>query len=76
MLPQPVLQQQISDAAAACATAACAAAACAAAAVRTAAADEGSGPPVGTEAIGAGRWCGKIVRVAGTCGSWASPRNP
>ena len=71
MLPQPVLQQQISDAAAACATAACAAAA-----VRTAAADEGSGPLVGTEAIGAGRWSGKIVRVAGTCGSWASPRNP
>ena len=50
--------------------------AAAAAAVGVAAAEEGSGPPVGTEAIGAGRWCGEIVRVVGTCGSWASPRNP
>ena len=53
---------QISDAAAD--------AAAAAAAVRGAAAEaSGSGPPVGTEAIGPGRWCGKIVRVVGTCGS-------
>ena len=36
----------------------------------------GSGPPVGTEAIGVGRSCGNIVRVVGTCDSWASPRNP
>ena len=27
------------------------------------------GPLIGTEAIGAGRWCGKIMRVVGTCGS-------
>ena len=66
-----VLQQQISDAAAAAS-----AAAAAAAAVGAAAADGGSGPPAGTAAVGAGRWCGKIVRVVGTCGSWASPRNP
>ena len=25
------------------------------------------GPLIGTEAIGAGRWCGKIMRVVGTC---------
>ena len=60
-----VLQQQISEAAAA-----------AAATVGVAAEKGGSGPPVGTEAIRAGRWCGKIVRVVGMCGSWASPRNP
>ena len=47
-----------------------------AAAAGVAAAVGGSGPQVGTEAIGAGRWCGEIVRVVGMCGSWASPRNP
>ena len=62
-----VLQQQISYAAAAAA---------AGAALGAAAAGGGIGPPVGTEAIGAGRWCGKIVWVVGTCGSWASPPNP
>ena len=35
-----------------------------------------SGPPIGTEAIGAGRCCGKIVWVVVMYGSWASPRNP
>ena len=42
----------------------------------SAAAEGGSGPPVGTEVIGAGRWGGKIGRAVGMCGSWASPRNP
>ena len=30
--------------------------------------------PVGTEAIGTGRCCGKMVQVVGMCGSWAGPR--
>ena len=51
-----MLQQQTSDAAAA------------AAGVGTASAEGGRGLPVGTEAIGAGLWCGKIVRLVGTCG--------
>ena len=33
------------------------------------AAEGGSGPPVGTEAIAAGRSCGKIVPVVGACDS-------
>ena len=52
-----VLHQQISAAAAAVGVAA--------------AAGGGTDPPVGTKAIGTGRSCGKIVRVVGTCGSWA-----
>ena len=34
-----------------------------------------SGPPVGMEAIGAGRRGGKIVWVVGMCGAWAGTRN-
>ena len=63
-----VLQLQISDAAAATAGGG--------GGVGAAAAEGGSGPPVGTEAIGPGRWCCKIVRLVVTCGSWVIPRNP
>ena len=38
----------------------------AAGAAGVAAAEGGGGPPVGTEAIGAGRWWGKIMLVVGT----------
>ena len=41
-----------------------------------AAAERGHGLPVGTEAIGAGRRCGKVVWVVGMCASWPGPRNP
>ena len=34
------------------------------------------GPPVGTDSIIAGRWCGSIIWLVGVCGSWAGPRNP
>ena len=36
----------------------------------------GGGPPVGTDAMGAGRCCGEIVWVVGMCGGWAGPPNP
>ena len=49
MLQQPVLQQQQ--------------AAGVAEAGIVAAAEGGDGPPVGTEGIGGGRWCGKVVWV-------------
>ena len=50
---------------------------CCSAAAGVAAVKGGGGPPVRTEVIGQGRWCGKIVWViVGTCGSWAGPRNP
>ena len=49
MFPHPVLQQQAAGVAAADA----------------AATPEGHDPPVETEAIGAGRWCGKIVWLVG-----------
>ena len=40
---------------------------------------QGGGPPVGTDAIGSGRWWTRFVRVVGMCTSLpeaAGPRNP